>query len=119
MSDEIYLSTFFFGGSSLINKYAFDLLGGYDKNFFVGYEDVDLSIRCYKAGIKVANINMYSLVHEHLKLNDDLSKKYESKRYNYDSIFRSADYFFKKYNQKYSVLSNGEMNFLKQMNKGE
>lgn len=115
---KIYFSTFIFGGSSLLNKYSYNLIGGYDNNFFVGYEDVDLSIRCYRAGIKVANISKYTLVHEHLKFDDNLSKKYEKVRYNYKNIMKSVDYFSKKYNGRYTVLTKSEKAFLDRMNGG-
>ena len=112
---NMYLSSFVFGGSSLINKYAYDLIGGYDKKFFVGYEDVDLSIRCYKAGIKIANINKFSLIHEHLILKDEASVMYEKTRYNYERIMKSVNYFMKKYKNQYNVLSKGEKEFLDEM----
>ena len=113
INDRIYLSTFVFGGSSVINKYAYNLIGGYDENFFVGYEDVDFSIRCYKAGIKIANINLCCVVHNHQMMDTNSAKKYEKIRYDYDRIMNSSAYFYKKYNKKYSVLSKGEKEFLK------
>ena len=45
-----FLSTFLFGGASVINKHTFAELGGYDEGMFIGFEDIDFSIRLFRAG---------------------------------------------------------------------
>lgn len=113
-SSDYFLST----GSTgilVINKKTYDLVGGYDENFFVGYEDIDFSIRCYRLGLKIGNINSYFLVHNHEFLNDGLSKKYEKERYNIDILTKSNDYFKRKYNDLFSAMSDYDKEFLDKM----
>ena len=113
-NDKYFLSTGSIG-TLVINKDVYQLVGGYDKKFFVGYEDIDFSIRCYRLGLKVGNINKYFLVHNHMFLEDNISKEYEKQRYNTDVLIKSNKHFLKKYNNLYSAMSEYDINFLNKM----
>lgn len=50
---ENCLASFLFGGSSIVNKKTFLDLGGFDEGMFIGFEDIDFSIRVFNAGLKI------------------------------------------------------------------
>ena len=50
---ENCLASFLFGGSSIVNKKAFLELGGFDEGMFIGFEDIDFSIRIFNSGYKI------------------------------------------------------------------
>lgn len=91
------LSTFLFGGASILEKRAFFSLGRYDENMFVGFEDTDFSVRLFRAGLKVGTIGIFSLIHEHPVSSDDRSVAYKSERYSPTAIEHSARYMEKKH----------------------
>jgi GT2 family glycosyltransferase len=96
--DRFFFSTFLSGGCCIINKATFQKTGGYDEAMFVGYEDLDLSIRLFQAGFKIGNSGCYALVHDHTEPTSELDKKYELIRWSLETIKKSADYFEKKHN---------------------
>jgi GT2 family glycosyltransferase len=94
------LSTFLFGGASVINKQAFIECGMFDDNMFIGFEDVDFSITLFKKGYKIGNCGILSLVHDHkIPLNTE-NKEYEKMRFSSKIIFESALYFEAKHGMK-------------------
>nr|WP_307993023.1 glycosyltransferase [uncultured Niameybacter sp.] len=95
---EPFLSTFLFGGASVLKKSTFMQLGGFDENMFVGYEDIDFSIRIYNAGLKIGNCGHICLVHNHIIDNSNDIQSYESIRSSYDILTQSAIYLENKHN---------------------
>jgi GT2 family glycosyltransferase len=93
-----YFSTFLTGGACIINKQSFINVGLYDEEMFVGYEDLDLSIRLFQGGYKVGNTGFFALIHDHKEAASMADKKYEAVRWSLDIIKHSADYFEKKHN---------------------
>lgn len=92
-----FLSTFLFGGASLIRKDTFTGHGMFDDAMLVGFEDLEFSLRLYQAGIKVATAASFCLIHAH---EDALVKEdvaYEKARYAREQIKASADYFYAKH----------------------
>ncbi|WP_441280316.1 glycosyltransferase family 2 protein [Tardiphaga sp. 862_B3_N1_1] len=47
-----------------VRAQAFKEIGGFDEDFFLYYEDVDICVRLWKAGWKVAVVPTISVVHE-------------------------------------------------------
>lgn len=92
-----FLSTFLFGGASVLRKDTFIQLGTFDENMFVGYEDIDLSIRIYNAGLKIGNCGQICLVHNHIINNSDDIQSYERIRSSGDILSQSASYIEHKY----------------------
>lgn len=48
-----FMASFLFGGACIVNRASFQAVGGYDEALFVGYEDIDFSIRLFQKGYKV------------------------------------------------------------------
>lgn len=94
------LSTFLFGGASVINKKVFEDCGKFDDNMFIGFEDIDFSITVFKKGYKVGNCPTFSLVHDHELAADSNSIEYEKERFSSSILMKSAKYFEKKHGLK-------------------
>lgn len=98
---EGFLSTFLFGGASVVNVETFKHIGCYDENMFIGFEDIDFSIRLFQSGMKVGNCGAISLVHDHPKPTSDSDIDYERTRFTRDILKKSADYLENKHGMKF------------------
>lgn len=96
--DKPFLSTFLFGGASIINTKSFIEQGYFDENMFIGFEDIDFSLRLYKKGIKIGNIATFCSIHGHEIPNIKADVDYERIRFSKDKIQESGEYFFAKHN---------------------
>jgi glycosyltransferase involved in cell wall biosynthesis/GT2 family glycosyltransferase len=95
-----FLSTFLFGGASIVKKETFLKMGGFDEGMFIGFEDLDFSIRLFQHGMKIGNTGVMALVHAHAEPSSKQDQDYEKKRFSYEIIKQSAQYFEKKYGMK-------------------
>jgi GT2 family glycosyltransferase len=89
------------GGASIVNRRIFENYGLYDENIFVGFEDVEFSIRAiieHKKPLRCKKINEIELTHDHqlVKNKDDLYSVYT--RYDDKRINNSFKYLTNKYN---------------------
>lgn len=109
------LSTFIYGGASVVKKETFLKCGGFDSNMFIGFEDVDFSIRVFREGYKIGNCGILALVHNHSVPKDNSDIEYEKKRFSNVKLKESAEYFEKK--NKYKVWSPGIEDWINQRNK--
>lgn len=91
-----FLSTFLFGGASVLRVETFQQIGGYDENMFVGFEDTDFSIELFQRGYKVGNTGMVAIVHDHPPPAADADVDYEKQRYSREILKRSAEYLERK-----------------------
>ena len=80
---------------------TFRTAGLYDENIFVGFEDVDLSIRLFRLGYKVGVSGAIFLVHDHEKPTSELTKAYERTRYSRSLLNNSARYLENKYGYRF------------------
>ena len=82
------------GASLFIRKELFDKLGGFDENFFMYFEDIDLCRRIREAGYRVIYFPEFSVRHFGGKSFKDkkLQKKY---------FYQSQDCYFKKHFGKF------------------
>lgn len=94
---EGFLSTFLFGGASVIKIDSLKNLGNYDENMFIGFEDIDLSLRLYQSGMKVGTCGAISLIHDHPKPSSNKDKDYEKIRFTRSILKESADYLENKW----------------------
>ena len=78
------------GASMFIRKELFDSLNGFDENFFMYFEDVDLCQRARKLGYKILYYPEFIVRHFGGK---SFENKKEQKKYYYSS----QDYYFKKH----------------------
>ncbi len=95
--DDAFLCSFLFGGASIFNRHTFARLGRFDENMFIGFEDLDFSLRLFREGIKIGSSSVIALVHDHMKANTDASVKYEQTRYSRMILEKSARYLERKY----------------------
>ncbi|EEU3019846.1 glycosyltransferase, partial [Escherichia coli] len=94
---EGFLSTFLFGGASVIKIDSLKSLGKYDENMFIGFEDIDLSLRLYQSGMKVGTCGAISLIHDHPKPSSNKDNDYEKIRFTKSILKESADYLENKW----------------------
>jgi len=77
------------GGAMLIRKNLFDELGGFDENYFMYFEDVDLCLQAKKRGYKI-------MVHPSIRIfhqsGQSFADNQNKKKYYYDS----QEYYFRK-----------------------
>ena len=92
-----FLSTFLFGGACVIKVSSFLEIGGYDEGMFVGFEDIDFSIRLFQQGRKIGNTTAVSLVHDHPPPENDTAVNYEKQRFSRSVLTKSAQYLEKKH----------------------
>ena len=90
------ISTFLFGGASVIDKKTFLECGMFDDNMFIGFEDLDFSITIFNKGLKIGNCPKFSLVHNHVISTGKDSLEYEKVRFSHGILKESALYFEKK-----------------------
>ncbi len=109
------LSTFLFGGASVVKKSTFEECGKFDEGMFVGFEDIDFSITIFRKGYKIATIGMLGLIHDHKKPESQSDLEYERQRFSNIRLLKSAQYFEKKHNFK--VWNEGTEKWLKQREK--
>lgn len=109
------LSTFIFGGASVIRKSTFEECGKFDEGMFVGFEDIDFSITVFKKGYKIGTIGILGLIHDHKKPENQNDLEYERQRFSNVRLLNSAKYFESKHNFK--VWNEGTEQWLKQREK--
>ncbi|MBO9330449.1 glycosyltransferase [Achromobacter xylosoxidans] len=94
---EPFLSTFLLGGACVLKKSTFERLGGYDEHMFVGFEDIDFSIRLFQEGYKVGTTSVLGLIHDHPPPVSDSDRDYERERFSRNIIYQSARYMERKH----------------------
>lgn len=85
------------GTSLFIRKKLFDELGGFDENFFMYFEDMDLCRRAKRAGYKIVYFPAFKIFHSG---GESYVDKKLQKRHYYDSL----EYYFKKYGNFFSQI---------------
>jgi len=102
-SENPYL---FHGCGSLWRKEVYKKLGGYDSDFFLYYNELDLTIRCYNNSMKIRYLSKKIVYHQNTEI--DRSKKRE----NYHQHSRKYEQYFtghirfliKNFNFKYTII---------------
>lgn len=95
-----FIGTFLFGGACVLNKDTFSRIDGYDEAMFVGFEDIDFSIRLFQQGYKVGAASVCALIHDHPKPASDLDRDYEKERFSRDILHKSAQHLEAKHGFK-------------------
>jgi GT2 family glycosyltransferase len=78
------------GAVMFVKKMAFDKVGGFDENFFLYFEDIDLCKRIRGDGKKIVYFPGFKVMHFGGKSSDD--RKIQKKEY-----YKSQDYYFEKW----------------------
>ncbi len=94
---DAFVSTFLYGGASVINKQAFLDNDGYEGNMFIGFEDTELSLRLTKKGIKIGNATSFSFIHAHEAPKNIADEDAEKARFSADRIRESSIFFKEKH----------------------
>ncbi|WP_454007183.1 glycosyltransferase [Alcaligenes sp. Marseille-Q7550] len=92
-----FLSTFLFGGACVLKKQSFLKLGGYDEAMFIGFEDIDFSIRLFQEGAKVGTTGAVALIHDHPKPVTTEDIEYERTRFTRDILHQAAKHLERKH----------------------
>lgn len=94
---DAFVSTFLYGGASVINKQAFLQNDCYEGNMFIGFEDTELSLRLTKKGIKIGNATSFSFIHAHEAPKNIADEDAEKARFSADRIRESSAFFKEKH----------------------
>lgn len=97
LEENVFLGTFLFGGSSILKVESFQRLGGYDEAMFIGFEDLDFSVRIFRSGMKVGCSGLTALVHDHPPAQNNSDADYERTRFSRQIIEKSAKHLQEKY----------------------
>lgn len=92
-----FLCTFIPGGAGIMYKKTFFECGAYDEAMFVGFEDIEFSLRVFQRGLKVGSCGMASIIHDHPKPIKKADTDYERNRFSNSRIKKSGQYFEEKH----------------------
>lgn len=90
VASQPFLGTFLFGGACVIKRDTFVHVGCYDEGMFVGFEDIDFSIRLFQQGYKVGAASVCALVHDHPMPDSQTDRDYEKERFSRGVLHKSA-----------------------------
>ena len=85
------------GASLLIKKDIFEILGGFDENLFLYFEDIDLCRRVKKIGKKIMYFPEFSV--KHLG-----GRSFADKKEQKNEFYQSQDYYFQKHFGKFQAV---------------
>ncbi len=106
------LTTFLAGTASIMNVNSFKSVGGFDEGYFIGFEDLDFSLRLFQAGYKIGNASVAALVHEHPV---STVNNYDQLRYKREILEKAGNHFYEKFGMR--VWNAGVEEWLKEKNK--
>ncbi len=87
---EIFEADWVSGGAMMIRRSVFEKAGGFDENFFMYFEDVDLCRRVKKMGYKIVVNPAARVFHES-------GKSFASEREKKEYYYASQDYYIRKH----------------------
>lgn len=85
-----FLCSFLFGGASVLHRDSFFAAGAFDDAMRVGFEDIDFSLRLFRAGMKVGSSALTAFVHDHPPAGNDPDRDYERLRFSRQVLHESA-----------------------------
>jgi GT2 family glycosyltransferase len=91
--ERVFACSFLFGGASVINRRAFAAAGGFDAEMFVGFEDLEFSLRLVRGGHRIGSSRTVCFVHDHATATTDADREYENVRFSPELIRNSAQHF--------------------------
>lgn len=94
---------FFHGCGSIWKNDVYKKLGGYDPDYFLYYNEIDLSIRCYNNGMKIKYFQDRIVYHQNLRLTtNSLKDNYHRNQRKYEQYFTGhIRFLIKHFNLKY------------------
>ncbi|WP_274628989.1 glycosyltransferase [Arvimicrobium flavum] len=100
VSGPPFLGTCMMGGASIFDVALFKEIGRFDAGMFVGFEDIELSLRLFRKGYKIGCTALAALVHDHAKPETSVDRDYERIRFRRNDIEESARHFESKHGYK-------------------
>lgn len=94
------LGTFLAGGACVLKRDTFVALGGYDNSMFIGFEDIEFSVRIFQAGYKVGSSACLAFIHDHPVPDTADDRRYEQQRFSKEKLYQSAVHFQNKHGFK-------------------
>ncbi|MCX6762753.1 MAG: glycosyltransferase family 2 protein [Candidatus Moranbacteria bacterium] len=88
--EKVFKTDWVSGGSMMIRRDVFEKMKGFDENFFMYFEDVDLCLRAKKRGSKIMVIPSALVFHES-------GRSFASEREKKKHYYISQDYYFRKH----------------------
>lgn len=87
---EIFETDWISGGAMLARRNVLEEMGGFDENFFMYFEDVDLCLRAKKLGSKI-------MVNPKARVLHESGKSFASEREKKKHYYASQDYYLRKH----------------------
>jgi len=87
---EIFETDWVSGGAMLVRRSVFEKMGGFDENFFMYFEDVDLCLRAKKQGMLI-------VVNPKARIFHESGKSFSSEREKKKHYYASQDYYTRKH----------------------
>ncbi len=87
---EAFLCSFLYGGASLLLRESFHAQDGFDDGMFIGFEDIDFSLRLWRAGVKVGCSAIACFVHDHPPAEAPSDQSYERARFSRQALKNAA-----------------------------
>ena len=88
--NEIFETDWVSGGAMMARRDVFEKVGGFDENFFMYFEDVDLCRRMKKLGHRV-------MIHPGVRVFHESGKSFENEREKKKHYYTSQDYYLRKH----------------------
>ena len=89
-SEKVFKTDWVSGGSMMIRRNVFEKIGGFDENFFMYFEDVDLCARARKSGSTI-------VIHPSARIFHESGKSFANEREKKKHYYASQDYYFRKH----------------------
>lgn len=91
------LGTFLAGGACIVKKETFLKAGAYDTAMFIGFEDIEFSVRLFQEGYKIGSSECLAFIHDHPAPTGETDKAYEHQRFTKTKLLESANHFERKH----------------------
>jgi len=94
----------FHGCGSIWKSQVYEKLGGYDADYFLYYNEIDLTIRCYNSNMKIKYLEDKIVFHQNITIREE-NKDYHQHKLKYEQFFTGhIRFLIKHFNYKYVII---------------